>query len=114
MIDEIPTLAIEDVFIFNNTSIIQDEVLSHRLGLIPLKGDKESIRSLSWLAKPSDENPDGGQRNDYNTILLRLKVECDWQDKGKDRLKKGETDPKKLYTNSSGRLNQRVPALSAG
>ena len=32
-------MAIEKVHIFNNTSIIQDEVLAHRLGLIPIKAD---------------------------------------------------------------------------
>ena len=32
-------MAIEKVFIYNNTSIIQDEVLAHRLGLIPIKAD---------------------------------------------------------------------------
>ena len=32
-------MAIDKVMIFNNTSIIQDEVLAHRLGLIPIKVD---------------------------------------------------------------------------
>lgn len=32
-------MAIERVLIANNTSVIQDEVLSHRLGLIPIKAD---------------------------------------------------------------------------
>jgi DNA-directed RNA polymerase I and III subunit RPAC1 len=32
-------MAFEKIHIYNNTSIIQDEVLSHRLGLIPLKAD---------------------------------------------------------------------------
>jgi hypothetical protein len=32
-------MAIETVYVFNNTSVIQDEVLSHRLGLIPIKAD---------------------------------------------------------------------------
>jgi len=32
-------MAIEKVFIYNNTSIVQDEVLAHRLGLIPIKAD---------------------------------------------------------------------------
>lgn len=32
-------MAIEKVFIYNNTSIIQDEILSHRLGLVPIKAD---------------------------------------------------------------------------
>lgn len=32
-------MAIEKVFIANNTSVIQDEVLAHRLGMIPIKAD---------------------------------------------------------------------------
>ena len=32
-------MAIEKVHIYNNTSIIQDEVLAHRLGLIPINAD---------------------------------------------------------------------------
>lgn len=39
MLSEVPSMAIEKVMIKNNTSIIQDEVLAHRLGLIPLKAD---------------------------------------------------------------------------
>lgn len=36
MLAETPTVAIEHVFILNNTSLISDEMLSHRLGLLPL------------------------------------------------------------------------------
>ena len=36
---QVPTMAIEKVGVYNNTSIIPDEVLSHRIGLIPLKAD---------------------------------------------------------------------------
>lgn len=32
-------MAIEKVYMYNNTSIVQDEVLAHRLGLVPLKVD---------------------------------------------------------------------------
>lgn len=39
LLSEVPTMAIETILLFQNTSIIQDEVLSHRLGLIPIMAD---------------------------------------------------------------------------
>ncbi len=39
-IAEVPTLAIEEVEIFKNDSALYDEVLAHRLGLVPLKTEK--------------------------------------------------------------------------
>jgi DNA-directed RNA polymerase I and III subunit RPAC1 len=44
LLAEIPTMAIEKVYINNNTSVIQDEVLAHRLGLIPLKADPTKFK----------------------------------------------------------------------
>lgn len=40
-------MAIEKVLIANNTSVIQDEVLAHRLGLIPLKVDPRMFEYMS-------------------------------------------------------------------
>lgn len=46
LLAEVPSMAIEKVFINNNTSIIQDEVLAHRLGLIPIKADPRKFNML--------------------------------------------------------------------
>jgi DNA-directed RNA polymerase subunit D len=42
IITEVPTMAIEDIFYFDNSSVIPDEVLAHRIGLIPLKTDLDN------------------------------------------------------------------------
>jgi DNA-directed RNA polymerase subunit D len=42
MIGEVPTLAIEDVRIYDNTSALFDEMLAHRIGLIPIRTDLSS------------------------------------------------------------------------
>jgi DNA-directed RNA polymerase I and III subunit RPAC1 len=40
----VPTMAFDRVYIYNNTSVIQDEVLAHRLGLIPLKANPDLFK----------------------------------------------------------------------
>ena len=42
IVEEVPTLAIEDVEFRDNSSAIYDEVVAHRLGLIPIKTDLKS------------------------------------------------------------------------
>lgn len=48
---QLPTMAIEKVLIANNTSVIQDEVLAHRLGLIPIIVDPRLFEYMSGLSK---------------------------------------------------------------
>ena len=43
---QVPTVAIENVFITENTSIIQDEVLSHRLGLVPIRCEPSKLEDV--------------------------------------------------------------------
>lgn len=96
LIAEVPTVAIENVFIQNNTSIIQDEVLSQRLGLIPLKGSVEGLQWLKWFNKPTDEDREGDVPSDYNTIVLKLEVECTENPDAAP----GEMDPRNRYNHA--------------
>lgn len=87
MIAEVPTLAAETIYIFNNTSVIQDEVLSHRIGLIPLKVNPDL---LGWV----DQNEEETDRyTDENTIVMSLDVTCTHN----PNAPKGSTNPKELY-----------------
>lgn len=66
LLSEVPTMAIEKVFMLNNTSMIQDEMLCHRLGLIPIRADPRFFKERS-----AEEDAD-----EHNVISFRLKVRC--------------------------------------
>ena len=131
LISEVPTLAIEDVFVFENTSIIQDEVLAHRLGLIPLTGNAEGLKWMRWYKKPPPKDdyaaiaafeaeygaagPDEAGAfvpSDYNTVVMHLEVGCRWATleldgrDGKALAKAGSTDPEERYVNSNVSAHQ--------
>lgn len=44
MTEDVPALAVEDVIIYDNTSVMFDELLAHRLGLVPLSTDLKSYK----------------------------------------------------------------------
>lgn len=90
MIAEVPSVAAETIYVFNNTSVIQDEVLAHRIGLIPLKVDPDL---LTWVDQTADEKD---KFTDENTIVLTLNVTCSHNANAPE----GLTDPKVLYKNS--------------
>ena len=66
LISEVATMAVKTVYFHDNTSIIQDEVLAHRLGLIPLKVDPNLFQNYN----------DSIDKTDLNTLVYRLDVTC--------------------------------------
>jgi len=42
MVAEVPTMTIEDIFYFDNSSLVPDEILANRIGFTPLKTDLDS------------------------------------------------------------------------
>eukprot|EP00741_Cyanophora_paradoxa_P015075 tig00020848_g14546.t1 len=66
LLSEIPTMAIEKVWMQNNTSIIPDEILAHRLGLIPIMADPRKFEMKG-------EEDDATEKN---TIVFRLQAKC--------------------------------------
>lgn len=65
-ISDVETMAIDTVLLIQNTSIIQDEVLCHRIGLIPIAADPKSFTSYE----------PGMELNDTNATVFVLDVTC--------------------------------------
>jgi len=70
ILTDVPTLAIDEVIFFENTTSFFDEYIAHRLGLIPLKAD------ISSLNLPS-ECECGGGGCPKCTVVLNLDEKSD-------------------------------------
>jgi DNA-directed RNA polymerase subunit D len=68
MIGEVPTLSIDDVKIYDNTSALFDEMLAHRLGLIPIASDE-------GFTVPREECSCGGEGCPACSVVLTMSVE---------------------------------------
>ena len=95
LLAEVPTFAIETVYVQNNTSIVQDEVLAQRLGLIPLTGNAEGFKKMDWW-RPIENQPDNPNINSRNTLVFKLQASCTKNEQAKE----DEEDPLKLYHNA--------------
>lgn len=88
LLAEVPTMAIESVYMLKNTSIIADEVLSHRLGLIPIKADPRYFDFKEFQ----------DSSNDMNTIVFEIGVKCT----KKPNAHPSAIEPQEKYNNSNG------------
>lgn len=97
LLAEVPSMAIDKVFIFNNTSIIQDEVLAHRLGLIPIFADPR----LFSFPPPPVEGKELSDEEQLRTepdihLVFELKIKCTKNPKAP----KDCVDPEVMYLNN--------------
>jgi len=80
---EVPTVCIEHVYSWNNTTVIVDEVLAHRIGLVPLNIDPSKMTMRDPSVGPTDRN----------TVVFRINLTCERNPKAP----KGSTNPDELY-----------------
>ncbi|KAF9791218.1 hypothetical protein BJ322DRAFT_1098471 [Thelephora terrestris] len=101
LIAEVSTIAIKHVYAWDNTSVIQDEVLAQRIGLVPLDVDSSYLEFQSALQD---------QAADRHTLVFRFDVTCTRKPQAASarRTKKAEPEPGGIYNHSlvmSGDLN---------
>lgn len=67
LLAEVPTIAIETVFVHDNSSIMPDEMLAHRMGLVPLKVDPRRLE----MRQSKDS-----EASSKDTLKFRLRAQC--------------------------------------
>jgi len=91
MIAEIPSIAIEKVNMWQNTSIIPDENLAHRMGLVPIMVDPETL----------EYRKEGEELNEKNCIKFKLHVRCTKKDPNAPMVLNDTANEEKLYNHAN-------------
>ncbi|KZO92520.1 RBP11-like subunits of RNA polymerase [Calocera viscosa TUFC12733] len=108
LIANVEMITIKKVFVWQNTSVMQDKVLAARLGLVPVRihpGRLETWERASFLPssflivwpRAEDVGAAEATATDANTISFQLQVSCTRC----PGVPSSETDPSKLYENST-------------
>lgn len=86
VMDEVPTLAIEDVTFIKNNSALYDEIIAHRLGLIALKTDLKSYNlPTECKRKKKGETVCTKENCPHHTVLFKLKINGPTKDSEKPK-----------------------------
>lgn len=98
LLAEVPTVAFEKCYLYQNTSIVQDEILTHRLGLIPLKIDPRKLNYRPGDLPGVNESPNLIDLDDriFDTIRFQLHVKSHWKDGKKPDLFKNNSAKAKI------------------
>ena len=98
LIAEIPTMAIEKVNMWQNTSIIPDENLAHRMGLIPIKADPSFFEYHEKVNKEG-EGDETEHYTETDCIKFKLHVRCTKKDPTAPAIINNTVDEEKHYNN---------------
>jgi DNA-directed RNA polymerase alpha subunit len=75
VIADLPSMAIEYVLIRENSSVLPDEMISHRLGLVPLMADPRAYEYIDAREEARDLDGVYDKMSSTNAIFLKLSVE---------------------------------------
>lgn len=84
-------IAIEKVIMWQNTSIIPDENLAHRMGLVPIKADAEDF----------EYHTQGKDYNEHDSLKFKLHAVCTKKEPNAPMVLSDARDDEKYYNNSN-------------
>ena len=103
IIGEVPTLAIEDVILVENSSPVLDEIVAHRLGLIPLTTPVDDFT----VASECDNCK--GDGCSFCSIPLTLEAEANLDETATVYSKELQSNDDKVVP-----VNQKIPIVKLG